>query len=117
MDNYKKPLISWLKAQRDFFAGQPVLYVDEWLSFAQELQRRINDTFRVTACQVALRFSNIFDGKAVDIEVWRKKNPEDAEFSIFKCVTLQCEHNKLPVEIDSQRTLLNKFIDSLIEEL
>lgn len=117
MNTLKPGLISWLKAQRYFIAGQPVLYVDEWLSFAQELQRRINDTFRVTACQVALRFSNIFDGKAVDIEVWRKNHLDEAEFIFFKCVTLQCEHNKLPVEIQSQRTLLYKFIDSLIEEL
>ena len=117
MNTLKQALISWLKAQRDFIAEQPVLYVDEWLTFAQELQRRINDTFRVTACQVALRYSNVFDGKAVDIEVWRKKNPEDAELSLFKCVTLQCEHNKFPIEIQSQRTLLNKFINSLIEEL
>lgn len=117
MNTLKHALIRWLKAQRDFFAEQPVLYIDEWLEFAQELQSRINDTFRVTACQVALRFSNIFDGKAVDIEVWRKKDPKDVEFSLFKCVTLQCEHNKFPVEIQTQRTLLNKFIDSLIEEL
>lgn len=117
MNTLKPAFISWLKAQQAFFNTQPMFYIEEWLSFAQTLQRRINITFRVTACQVTLRFSNIFDGKAVDIEVWRKKNPEDAEFSIFKCVTLQCEHNKLPVEIDNQRTLLNKFIDYLIEKL
>lgn len=117
MNTLKPAFISWLKAQQAFFATQPMFYVEEWLTFAQDLQRRINITFRATACHVALRFSNIFDGKAVDIEVWRKKNPEDAEFSFFKCVTLQCEHNKFPIEIQSQRTLLNKFIDSLIEEL
>ena len=117
MDNYKKPLIAWLKAQRVFFAEQPVLYVDEWLAFAQELQRRINVTFRLTACQIALRYSNIFDGKAVDIEVWRKEDPADAEFSLFRCVALQCESNKFAIEIQTQRALLNKFIDSLIEEL
>lgn len=117
MDNYKKPLISWLKAQRDYFDKQPEITVYQWLIFAQELQRRINDTFRVTACQVALRFSNILDGKVVDIEVWRKKNPEDVELSIFKCVILQDEYNKFPAEILSQRTLLDKFINSLIEEL
>lgn len=117
MNNYKKLLFCWLKNQKAFFEENPTFYADEWLNFAQELQRRINKTFRVTACQVALRYTNIFDGKAVDIEVWRKKNSEDAEFSFFKCVTLQCESNKLPVEIQSQRTLLYKFIDSLIEEL
>ena len=117
MDNYKQPLIAWLKAQRDSFAEQTLIFEGGWLAFAQEMQQRINKTFRVTACQVTLRYTNIFDGKAVDIEVWRKKNPKDAEFSFFRCVTLQTEYSKFPIEIQTQRTLLNKFINSLIEEL
>ena len=117
MNTLKPALISWLKAQKAFFEENPVLYIDEWLTFAQELQQRINKTFRVTACQVTLRYTNIFDGKAVDIEVWRKNHLDEAEFIFFKCVTLQCEHNKFPIEIQCQRSLLNIFIDSLIEKL
>lgn len=117
MDNYKQSLTAWLISQKDFFAEQSLIFEGGWLTFAQELQQRINKTFRVTACQVTLRYTNIFDGKAVDIEVWRKDNPKDAEFSFFKCVTLQTEYNKFPIEIQTQRTLLNKFIDSLIVEL
>lgn len=117
MDNYKKPLIAWLKAQRDSFAEQSLIFEGGWLAFAQELQQRINKTFRVTACQVTIRYTNIFDGKVVDIEVWRKDNPNALEYSFFYCVTLQTEYSKFPIEIQTQRTLLNKFIDSLIEEL
>lgn len=122
MNTLKPALISWLKAQRDFIAEQPVLYVDEWLTFAQGLQRRIHDTFRVTACQVTLRFSDVFDGKVVDIQVFRKEvqniGCNDYKlFELFEIVTLRCEHNKLEYEIESQRLLLNKFINKLIAEL
>lgn len=108
---------TWLKAQQAFFEENPVLYIDEWLSFAQDLQRRINETFRVTACQVGLRYSNIFDGKAVDIEVWRKNKPDDINFVLFQCVTLKSEFNVFGCELECQRTLLNKFINYLIENL
>lgn len=114
---YKDSFITWLKAQQASFEEDPVLNIDEWLSFAQELQLRINKTFRVTACQVALRYSNIFDGKAVDIEVWRKNKPGDADFVLFQCVTLKSEFNVFGYELECQRTLFNKFINYLIENL
>lgn len=113
----KVSLITWLKAQQAFFEENPVLYIDDWLTFAQELQQRINETFRVTACQVALRYSNIFDGKAVDIEVWRKNKPDDTDFVLFQCVTLKSEFNVFGCDLEFQRTLFNKFMNYLIENL
>lgn len=118
MSDFHKDLFkNWLKDKQNFFEENPVISIPEWLHFAQDLQRHISETFRVTACQVTLRYTNIFDGKAVDIEVWRKDNPNALEYSFFYCVTLHSEFNKFPIEIQSQRTLLNKFIDSLIVEL
>lgn len=119
MNTLKPALISWLKAQRDFIAEQPLLYVDEWLTFAQELQRRINNTFRVTACQVTLRFSDVFNTKAVDIQVSRKESQSIGcnDYELFAIVTLRCEHYKPEYEIKSQRLLLNQFINKLIAEL
>lgn len=108
---------TWLKAQQAFFEEHPVLYIDGWLTFAQQLQRNIHDAFRVTACQVTIRYSNIFDGKVVDIEVYRKDKPDDTEFVLFQCVSLKSEFNVFDSEFEFQRTLLNKFINYLIEEL
>lgn len=119
MNTLKPAFISWLKAQQAFFEECPVLYIDEWLAFAQRLQRRINKTFRVTACQVTLRFSDVFDGKAVDIEVCRKEVQSIGchDYKLFEIVTLRCEHNQLDFQIESQRLLLNQFINKLIAEL
>lgn len=119
MNTLKPAFISWLKAQQAFFEENPVLYIEEWLTFAQELQRRINNTFRVTVCQVTLRFSDVFNGKAVDIQVCRKEVQCIGchDYKLFEIVTLRCEHNKLEYEIESQRLLLNQFINKLIAEL
>lgn len=119
MNTLKPAFISWLKAQQAFFEENPVLYHDEWLTFAQELQRRINNTFRVTACQVTLRFSDVFNTKAVDIQVCRKEVQSIGcnDYELFAIVTLRCEHNKPEYEIKSQRLLLNQFINKLIAEL
>lgn len=113
----KNSFIAWLKAQQAFFEENPVLYIDEWLTFAQQLQRNIHDAFMVTACHVTMRYSNIFDGKAIDIEVWRKERPGDTEFELFKCVTLKSEFNVFGYEVKCQRDNLNKFINYLIKKL
>lgn len=115
----KNEFLTWLKAQRDFYAKQPVILESEWLTFAQELQRNIYDTFRVTGCEITMRYSEICHHRVIDIAVFQYDKPGDTDTDkvLYQCLTLKGEFDVLRQGFKIQRTLLNKFIDYLIKNL
>lgn len=111
--------MTWIKALRAFYAKQPVILESEWLTFAQELQRNIYDTFKVTGCEITMRYSEIFHQRVIDIEVFRYDKPVDTDTDkeLYQCLTLKSEFNVSGHEFKKQRALLKKFIDYLIKNL
>lgn len=115
----KKEFKTWLKAQQDYYGKEPVILESEWLTFAQKLQRNIYDTFRVTACEVTMRYSNIFNERVIDIEVWQYEKPvkTDKDKVLYGAVTLRRVTNGLYYDAKKERAIVNKFINYLIENL